>query len=233
MGFRWLLAVFGVALGLAAPTACKKRLLAEPAPPPTPTCTPTIIGVPPAPTATATETPFGTPDCHYPDQVLALPGSQPVTIPTFALTPKSYPINNSPADALIASVTFSLTPVVFTGTPIAHAAQVLRSEADWVGYCNAHSVDPTATPAPVDFSAKMIVIQEVYSSSTNGDSVVLDSLCRYPDCYRLSLKQGGVAPGINMLNYVGYVVDQAPLSVWVDSYFTWIPLPNATSTPTP
>ncbi len=96
----------------------------------------------------------------------------------------------------------------------------------------------------MDFSKKMILLDS-YVTSNCPSNTYFDSLCRYSDRYEVRMKtrtgnhnclQVIVTP---VLHYVGYVVDQAPvsavkaieLSLGFGLFSTPTPVPTPTPTP--
>jgi hypothetical protein len=168
-------------------------------------------------TVAITSTP--TLNCGFPSLTLNLPGSLD--------------------DMFVSS--YTPTPVA-TPYPTWLSEGVLRSLADWDAYCAYVSIDPSSNPAPIDFTTQMVIFRShpckqcpTYSS--------LESLCRYPDRYEVTILISGDVTGMctmdicEMTLFVGYVVDQAPVPVvwkW-DNRVTWngTPIVPPTATPTP
>jgi hypothetical protein len=154
------------------------------------TSTPTVSD-----TATFTNTPTQTPNCAYPDQTLKLPGYLNQTL----------------------LMTYTPTPVT-TPYPTWLSEGAIRTASDWDAYCAYVSIDPLANPAPVDFSSKMIIFRFRFCKECPLQTS-LESLCRYPDRYEVTiLTSGEVTNNCTMdycdtINFVGYVVDQAAVSV--------------------
>jgi hypothetical protein len=186
----------------------------------TPTSFVTVSTTPtPAVSATVTNTPTLTPNCAYPDQTLKLPGYlDQVLLMTYTPTPVTTPY------------------------PTWLSEGAIRTASDWDAYCAYVSIDPLTNLAPVDFSVKMIIFRS-YADYECPTSTFLESLCRYSNRYEATvLTSGEITDSCamfvdNKIDFVGYVVDQAAVSVaWetdnkVTMNGTPIIPPTATSTP--